>query len=382
MSNTETALRTPFGDFQLRRIPYFNRSTLRAWDAADEWLINSVAESPSDKPLLIINDSFASLATVLHQFQPTVSGDSYLSQLAIQENARLNQLTDSADWQYPLPQRTQPQRVLMKLPQSQALLTAQLQQLNRCLAPASEVLVCARSQYFTPKVKQAFADYLGEPEVSLIKRKCRQLRLIKTREAVAHETIDSETQSQWRVPEHDLTMVNHAGVFAQQQLDIGARFMLQHLPQKSVQQVIDLGCGNGVLGLAYARQHPTAQVSWVDESYSAIASAKDSLLASGLQAEPKRYQFVLDNCLSKQANSSADLILCNPPFHQENAITDGVARQMFGDAKRVLRPGGELRIVANRHLGYHQHLKRLFGGYRNVAGNPKFAIISTTRKSL
>ena len=52
---------------------------------------------------------------------------------------------------------------------------------------------------------------------------------------------------------------------------------------------------------------------------------------------------------------------------------------MFRDSKRVLRYGGELRVVANRHLAYHLVLERLFGGVTVVASNPKFVVLSARR---
>ena len=36
------------------------------------------------------------------------------------------------------------------------------------------------------------------------------------------------------------------------------------------------------------------------------------------------------------------------------------------EARDVLRPGGELRIIGNRHLNYHLSLKKLFGFSRFV----------------
>jgi 16S rRNA (guanine1207-N2)-methyltransferase len=57
-------------------------------------------------------------------------------------------------------------------------------------------------------------------------------------------------------------------------------------------------------------------------------------------------------------------------------ITDDIAWQMFVDAKKMLRPGGELRVVANRHLDYPDKLKRLFGGCQVIANNPKFIVLS------
>ncbi|WP_440495178.1 methyltransferase, partial [Serratia sarumanii] len=52
---------------------------------------------------------------------------------------------------------------------------------------------------------------------------------------------------------------------------------------------------------------------------------------------------------------------------------------MFCDAKRCLQVGGELRIVGNRHLDYHQKLKRLFGNCTLVASNKKFVILRAVK---
>jgi 23S rRNA (guanine1835-N2)-methyltransferase len=46
----------------------------------------------------------------------------------------------------------------------------------------------------------------------------------------------------------------------------------------------------------------------------------------------------------------------------------------------VLRPDGELRVVGNRHLGYHRTLARLFGNCQTLSADSKFVIL-TTRKS-
>nr|MEE4267204.1 methyltransferase [Candidatus Krumholzibacteria bacterium] len=73
------------------------------------------------------------------------------------------------------------------------------------------------------------------------------------------------------------------------------------------------------------------------------------------------------------------LVLCNPPFHQDHTVGDATARALFAQAHGVLKSGGELRIVANRHLGYHARLTELFGGCALVAENDKFVILSARR---
>ncbi|MCT7655968.1 methyltransferase [Oceanimonas sp. NS1] len=163
-------------------------------------------------------------------------------------------------------------------------------------------------------------------------------------------------------------------MFSRASLDIGARFMLEHLPANRPGRVIDLGCGNGVLGLMTLARNPQATVTFVDESHMAVESARLNV-ERNLPEAMERARFVVNNCLDGMGPDSADLVLCNPPFHQQQAITDHIAWQMMTDARRVLRRGGELLLVGNRHLDYHQKLKRLFGNQRVVASNRKFVIL-------
>ncbi len=81
----ETILDVPQGQFKLQRLPKRKNEILRAWDAADEYLLQYVFESISEEDvsnLLILNDSFGALAVALHRFTPTVISDSYLAQQA------------------------------------------------------------------------------------------------------------------------------------------------------------------------------------------------------------------------------------------------------------------------------------------------------------
>ena len=176
-----------------------------------------------------------------------------------------------------------------------------------------------------------------------------------------------------------------ANVFALQQLDIGARFMLENLSKLTNMDnktVIDLGCGNGVLGLHILNQNKKTKVVFTDESSMAVASAKQNVLAN-LAEKESQSEFLVNNCLdefTKQSKfSEIDIVLCNPPFHQQNAITDHIAWQMFKDAKSVLQNGGQLFVVGNRHLDYPNKLKRLFGNATTVATNQKFSILSAIK---
>ncbi len=45
---------------------------------------------------------------------------------------------------------------------------------------------------------------------------------------------------------------------------------MQHLPENLEGEIVDLGCGNGVIGLTLLDKNPQAKVVFVDESPMAV----------------------------------------------------------------------------------------------------------------
>ena len=89
--------------------------------------------------------------------------------------------------------------------------------------------------------------------------------------------------------------------------------------------------------------------------------------------------FLVGDAMSPLPDAGVDLVLNNPPFHTHRATTDIVAWRMFTGARRALRPGGELWVVGNRHLGYHVKLRKIFGNCETVAASPKFVVLRSVR---
>ncbi len=369
-------LTTPLGHWRLQRYPLRANQLLQAWDSGDVLLHQHLAAQVSTFPLLV-NDQFGALAVACQQARIAAMSDSYISTCGWQHNLKINQLDPeivSVTGLAEVPSGID--LVLLKLPKSSSLLEFQLQQIAASLKQPVQLFAAAKSKLFTPAIRALFERFCDHVVVSLIEKKARVLSA-QLRPLVAAAAPPEQLHC-WQDPALPLQLCQYAGVFARNQLDIGARLLVEHLPPAGAEQVIDLGCGNGVLGLRYAQLSPASQVLWVDESYLAIASCQHNI-ALNLGSDLTKYACRVDDCLSQQADASADLVLCNPPFHQEHTITSHIAQQMFRDSKRVLRHGGELRVVANRHLAYHQVLERLFGRVTVVASNPKFVVLSVRR---
>ena len=363
---------------ELERYPQQEESTqLQAWEAADEYLLQQLENvNIGGRPVLIFNDNFGTLACALHAHRPYSVSDSYMSQLATRHNLKLNGLDPEQvtllDSLAELP--AAPAVVLIRVPKALALLEQQLRALRHVVTEDTLIVAGAKARDVHTSTMQLFEKVLGPTRTSLAWKKAR---LIFCQAADIVPPAAAETTN-WTLDGTDWLIHNHANVFSRGSLDIGARLFMEHLPRGLNGHIVDLGCGNGVIGLTALAQNPEAQVTFVDESYMAVASSELNV-EHNLPQELDRCQFEVNNALAGIERESVQAVLCNPPFHQQHAITDHTAWQMFCDAKRCLQVGGELRIVGNRHLDYHQKLKRLFGNCTLVASNKKFVILRAVK---
>ncbi len=367
-------LESPYARLDLIRQPEQPNEPLQAFDAADEYLLTQLHEQqlPAGSRVLILNDSFGALACALaQQAEVTSSGDSHLAHLALEKNLQRNGLaTDSVTF-VPASEAAQGpfDRVLIRVPKTLALLEEQLIRLHGQLAPGAQVIAAAMIKHLPRAAGDLLEKYIGPVQASLAVKKARLLTATPVEKAAPV----SPYPTRYRLDQPAIELLNHANLFCREDLDIGTRAFLPHLPRALGNlRVADLGCGNGVLGIVYALGNPQAQLTLVDESYMAVQSARENWQAI-LGDRPADIR--AGDGLAEQPMDSLDLVLCNPPFHQQQVVGDFLAWRMFTQAKTALAKGGELWIVGNRHLGYHLKLKRLFGKVEQVAATPKFVIL-------
>ncbi len=374
-------------ELELVRYPKNQESNLQAWDAADEHLIKHLKETEQQSVVTaIINDNFGALTSCLRSIDPawplSAETDARTSLLGAQQNLENNRLNpDNIQWlnsREALP--TTIELVLMKLPKNLNYFTYQLTRLSQVLPEGTQVLIGAKAKSINKPLLELFARNLGPASASLTWKKTRVITCITDGKARA---LPNETQ--WSIPELNLEITNLCNVFAAGKLDIGARIMLDNMPKGNFKSIIDLGCGNGVLGLKAKQVFPEAYIHFVDDSEMAVESARrnwalNKLDTPGLVGEQATFSW--DDCLTHlNAGVRPDLILCNPPFHQGEAITDHIAWQMFLQSWRALKNGGILHVVGNRHLAYHVKLQRIFKNCTTVASNGKFVILQAQKIS-
>ncbi|MGW9136545.1 methyltransferase [Streptomyces sp. NPDC055681] len=382
-------LTTSKGGFDLARFPEHPRDPFRAWDAADEYLLRQLEGIDGAEPVdlsgavVVVGDRWGALTTVLAGHRPVQITDSYLAQRATLANLARN--GDDPDAVRLLSARdTPPERIdvlLVRVPKSLALLEDQLHRLAPAVHAGTVVIGTGMVKEIHTSTLKLFERIIGPTRTSLAVKKAR---LIFCTPDPALARTPSPWPHRYDLPEgigavSGRTVVNHAGIFCAERLDIGTRFFLNHLPERSGRdRIVDLGCGNGVVGTSAALANPEATVTFIDESYLAVASAAATFRANlGTDAVA---DFLVGDGMADVPPGSVDLVLNNPPFHSHQATTDATARTMFHGARTALRQGGELWVVGNRHLGYHTQLRRTFGNCTTVAGDPKFVVLRAVKR--
>ncbi|KFE51230.1 class I SAM-dependent methyltransferase [Pseudomonas syringae] len=152
-----------------------------------------------------------------------------------------------------------------------------------------------------------------------------------------------------------LKVVSLPGVFSHGRLDRGSALLLQNIDKLPSGNLLDFGCGAGVLGAAVKRRYPHNNVIMLDVDAFATASSRLTLAANGLEAE------VLTGDGIDAAPMGLSTILSNPPFHVGVHTDYQATENLLRKARQHLKSGGELRLVANAFLKYQPLIEEHLG---------------------
>lgn len=269
--------------------------------------------------------------------------------------------------------------VLMRLPKSLAALDAWAGETARRF-PEATVVAAGKIKHMTLSQNDVLRGHYSAFEVSRARQKARLLIAGSARrDGVASRSADLQLGATAGAAA-GLRVVALAGAFAGATLDIGTRALLDtlnhQLPACADGEALDLGCGTGIIASWLARRGYQVRAS--DRSLAAVHSTAATAQANGLG---DRVEVVWEDALAAVAPSSAQLIILNPPFHDQTAVTVDPAHRLFAAAARSLAPGGRLYTVWNSHLRYRAHLERAVGPTEQLARTSKFTVTVSTKAS-
>ena len=377
----------------LSRDPDFDAPELQAYDTADVHILTAAAErvrSAAPGTVVTIGDRHGALtlgaaavlgAGAVRSYQDPVLGERALAANAVRlglrdryESAPLGpELLDGAE------------TVLVQLPRGLEALEEIAWKIARFASPTVRVFAGGRVKHMTRAQNDVLGRYFGAVTAGLGWRKSRVLQATSPLPMLAGAEPPFPKWGQDR--ELTFGLAAFGATFGGTKLDHGSRLLLSTFERGAAgaswadiapgANVFDLGCGSGVLAVSAALALPSARVLASDQSDAAVRSAALTAEAAGVG---ERMAIHRADGAEAVADGWADLVLLNPPFHTGSTVHAGVAHRLIRDCARVLKPGGELRIVFNSHLGYRRLLERVIGPARQLQRDATFTVLEVTKR--
>ncbi|MGK0442407.1 MAG: 16S rRNA (guanine1207-N2)-methyltransferase, partial [Pseudohongiellaceae bacterium] len=176
----------------------------------------------------------------------------------------------------------------------------------------------------------------------------------------------------------ELELISKPGVYGWKKIDRGSAFLVEYLPQlletiAVPKRVVDLGCGFGYLSLMLNKQLQAQGVNAVinasDNNVAAVNCCQQNFTVNHIQG-----QVSLDDC-GAQLTGDADLVICNPPFHQGFDVDASLTDKFLRSAQRVLKKGGHAFFVVNAFIPLDSKARGLFESIEHVANNNSFKLL-------
>ena len=166
----------------------------------------------------------------------------------------------------------------------------------------------------------------------------------------------------WRAP----------GVFSGDGVDKASAYLAEKLPASIAGCVIDLGAGWGYLSEAILSRDGVTRLFGIEDDLLAYRAAIRNVT-------DKRASFHHADALSWQPPVLADHVITNPPFHTDRAADPALGQAFIRASAAMLKPKGNLWLVANRQLPYESTLEGAFRTVRLIDDNASFKIFNASQ---
>ena len=172
--------------------------------------------------------------------------------------------------------------------------------------------------------------------------------------------------------------VSDNGVFSKHTIDFGSRLLIESYEVPTEFQngkLLDVGCGYGPMGLAFAKVFPNMTVEMVDVNERAIElakkNAKENQISNVMIHESNIYESVSSNDYA--------VILSNPPIRAGKEVVHAILEGAF----YRLITDGQLVIVIQKKQGApsaQKKMQEVFGNVERIALDKGYWILFSTKE--
>ncbi len=148
-----------------------------------------------------------------------------------------------------------------------------------------------------------------------------------------------------------------SGIFSRSELDSASKLLIETVFPLlcNDERILDLGCGNGVIGISLALKKPDCSFVLSDINNRAVRVARKNRKIIGLSNVK-----VVQSNLFEKIKGCFDRIVCNPPMATPKEFRQRMIKESFG----YLYPKGNLYMVARHKKGgniIEKGIKEVFG---------------------
>lgn len=254
-----------------------------------------------------------------------------------------------------------------------------LNQAWRCLKPGGQLLLAGYKNEGTKTYIEKIAKLLGSGKNIVKNGPVYSAKLNKYTEYDATQLLDDSDYRQSRPIGlgSGLDLLSKPGLFGWNKVDAGSALLNEQLKQLSpipdpLNSCVDLGCGYGYLTIAAASLDICKSITrWTltDNNAAAIQLARQNLQRNQLNGE------VIAADAGRSIRVKADLLLCNPPFHQGFGTDGDLTDKFLISAKQLLAPQGIALFVVNQFIPLERKAAPLFSQIKVLIDNGSFKVI-------
>ncbi len=165
------------------------------------------------------------------------------------------------------------------------------------------------------------------------------------------------------------------GIFSYDRIDEGTKLLLEKVDIFQGSNVLDVGCGYGIIGLLASRMGAT-HVDLVDIDLCSIVSARENIVLNDI----RNAQAIPSDLLSEVSGRRYNIIVTNPPFHVGMSTDYEVARALIIHSYELLEPDGGLIVVANKFLRYDKLMDIVFGNVHCLAETNRYHLLLSRKR--
>lgn len=166
------------------------------------------------------------------------------------------------------------------------------------------------------------------------------------------------------------------GLFSWDRADMASKLLLAHLPEKLEGTGADLGCGYGYLSAHVIKKSGVKGLYAIDYDRRAVEACTKNLEEAGGAAP---FQVLWRDATEIQADiPPLDWVVMNPPFHTQQHEDRELGQRFCKSALKMLKSGGKVYIVANRHMPYEDALEKAAKKVERLAEENGFKILAAT----